>query len=74
MPGRPTALAYGRAGVLRIQIRLPILLCAVKTVEGDFRFCWIISPNVGQSKKISNDQELIQSDPISCPQNQKGNN
>ena len=24
------------------------------------------------SKKISNDQELIQSDPISCPQNQKG--
>ena len=27
-----------------------------------------------QSKKISNDQELIQSNPISCPQNQKGNN
>ena len=26
-----------------------------------------------QSKKISNDQELIQSDPISCPQNQMGN-
>ena len=26
----------------------------------------------GQSKKISNDQELIQSDPISCPQNKKG--
>ena len=25
-------------------------------------------------KKISNDQELIQSDPTSCPQNQKGNN
>ena len=25
-----------------------------------------------QSKKISNDQELMQSDPISCPQNQKG--
>ena len=24
-----------------------------------------------ESKKISNDQELIQSDPISCPQNQK---
>ena len=29
---------------------------------------------LGLSKKISNDQELIQSDPISCPQNQKGNN
>ena len=28
----------------------------------------------GQSKKISNDQELIQSDLTSCPQNQKGNN
>ena len=27
-----------------------------------------------QSKKISNDHELIQSDPISCSQNQKGNN
>ena len=27
-----------------------------------------------ESKKISNNQELIQSDPISCPQNQKGNN
>ena len=27
-----------------------------------------------KSKKVSNDQELIQSDPISCPQNQKGNN
>ena len=27
-----------------------------------------------QSKKISNDQKLIQSDPASCPQNQKGNN
>ena len=26
-----------------------------------------------KSKKISNDQELIQSDPIPCPQNQKGN-
>ena len=27
-----------------------------------------------KSKKISNDQELIQSDPTYCPQNQKGNN
>ena len=27
-----------------------------------------------ESEKISNDQELIQSDPTSCPQNQKGNN
>ena len=27
-----------------------------------------------KSKKISNDQELIQSDPTSCRQNQKGNN
>ena len=29
---------------------------------------------VVESKKMSNDQELIQSDPTSCPQNQKGNN
>ena len=27
-----------------------------------------------ESKKISTDQELIQSDPTSCPQIQKGNN
>ena len=27
-----------------------------------------------KSKKISNDQEPKQSDPTSCPQNQKGNN
>ena len=29
---------------------------------------------IPKRKKPSNDQELIQSDPISCPQNQKGNN
>ena len=29
---------------------------------------------ITQSKKISNDQELIQSDTTSCPQNQTGNN
>ena len=32
------------------------------------------SPVPKKNKKISNNQELIQSDPISCPQNQKGNN
>ena len=37
--------------LLRIKVQLPILLDAVKTVEGDFRFCWTISPNVGQTKK-----------------------
>ena len=30
--------------------------------------------NIQQSKTISNDQELIQSDPTFCPQNQNGNN
>ena len=28
-----------------------VLLCAVKTLEGDFRFWWTISPNVGQTHK-----------------------
>ena len=39
--------------LLHIKVRLPVLLhvCAVKTVEGDFRFCWMISPNVGQTHK-----------------------
>ena len=43
----------------------------------DFKKIWFLKKNqisTVQSKKISNDQELIQSDPISCPQNQKGNN
>ena len=35
---------------------------------------FILNISVEQSKGISNDQELIQSDPTSCPQNQKGKN
>ena len=34
-----------------MDVRLPVLLCAIRTVEGDFRFCWPISPNVGQTHK-----------------------
>ena len=34
----------------------------------------VLGPKYGQSKKISNDQELVQSDRTSCPQKQKGNN
>ena len=37
--------------MLRIKVWLPVLLCVVKTVEGDFRFCWTISPNVRQTHK-----------------------
>ena len=37
--------------LLHVAVRLPILSCAVKMVEGDFRFCWMISPNVGQTHK-----------------------
>ena len=37
--------------VLHINVRLPVLLCAVKTVEGDFRFRWTTTPNVGQTHK-----------------------
>ena len=36
--------------------------------------CLVNVDSVMQSKKISNDQELIQSDPTSCPKNQKENN
>ena len=35
---------------------------------------WVYLREMVQSKKISNDHELIQSYPTSCPQNQKGNN
>ena len=37
--------------LLHIKVRLPVLLCAVKTVEGDFRFRWTTTPNVGQTHK-----------------------
>ena len=37
--------------MLHIEVRLPVPLCAVKTVEGDFRFCWPTTPNVGQTHK-----------------------
>ena len=40
-------LSGGR--VLHINVLLPVLLYAVKTVKGDFRFCWMISPNVGKT-------------------------
>ena len=40
-----------RGWLLHIKVRLPVPLCAVKTVEGDFRFCWTITPNVGQTHK-----------------------
>ena len=43
--------AFIRVTLLHIKVRLPVLLCAVKTVEGDFRFCWTITPNVGQTNK-----------------------
>ena len=35
------------------------------------RIAYLHSHANKESKKISNDQELIQSDPISCPQNQR---
>ena len=38
-------------------------------VVGTVSWCFYL-----KSKKISNVQELIQSDATSCPQNQKGNN
>ena len=44
-------------------------LCALKDISLTCNF----TPKI-QSKKISNDQELIKSDPTSCPKNQKGNN
>ena len=37
--------------MLHIKVRSPVLLCAFKTVEGDFRFCWTTTPNVGQTHK-----------------------
>ena len=40
-----------QGSMLHIKVRSSGLLCAVKTVEGDLRFCLMISPNVGQTQK-----------------------
>ena len=45
--------------MLRIKVWLPVLLCAVKMVEGHFRFCWTISPNVGQTHKENPNLEFF---------------
>ena len=45
--------------LLHIKVRLPVLSCAVKTVEVDFRFCWMISPNVGQTHKENPNLEFF---------------
>ena len=49
-------------------------LVRVRSAEYTIGICFETAKNTKKNKKISNDQELIQSDPISCPQNQKGNN
>ena len=51
--------------------------CNVNWVSAHWLNSFKASPeekSMMESKKISNDQELIQSDPTSCPQNPKGNN
>ena len=45
--------------MLHIKVWLPVLLCAVKTVEGDFRFCWTTTPNVGQTHKENPNLEFF---------------
>ena len=54
---------------LHVQVRTH-----ARTHTGKRAHVLLITMSLKQSKKISNDQELIKSDPTSCPQNQKGNN
>ena len=46
-----TCCVFTFVQLLRIKVRLPVLLCAVKPVVGCFRFSWAISTNVGQTHK-----------------------
>ena len=64
-------------------VMMKMMMAVTLSLDADFVFlspciithCQLWIPDQpAQSKKISNDQELIQSDPTSCPQNQKGNN
>ena len=57
----PCAVCVENCIVLHIKVPLSVLLCAVKTVEGDFRFCWAISPKVearGRILFLSNSSSL----------------
>ena len=47
----PTGTYCHFGHLLHMAVRLRVLLCAEKTVEDDFRFCWMVSPNVGQTHK-----------------------
>ena len=53
-----------------VYAQVPVRSCVSVSVN----MCGSLYDTRVHSKKISNDQELIQSDPTSCPQNQKGNN
>ena len=53
-------------------IGIPMGTNCAPLVADLFLFCY--ERDFMKSKKIDNEQELIQSDPTSCPQNQKGNN
>ena len=46
----------------------------VENSEKNIKYFASLEKKRSEGKVKSNDQELIQSDPISCPQNQKGNN
>ena len=54
-----TGERMGTKYLLHIEVRLPVLLCAVKMVDGDFRFRWAISPNVGQAHKENPNLEFL---------------
>ena len=45
--------------MLNIKVWLPVLLCAVKMVEGDFLVCWTISPNLGQTHTMKTGQSRL---------------
>ena len=61
-----SAYKYTRTVIFKIN---EVHICKIH-----FKVHLIFKMNFKLSKKISNDQELIQSDPTSRPQNQKGNN
>ena len=62
----------GQPGKFRAPGRPVKLTANIKKVKKEMQNCMYVSGS--QSKEISNDQEVIQSDPTSCSQNQKGNN
>ena len=71
----PHAAGFCADGIFILAMYLVFTVyIGLSLLVGDIDYFLPSKLSVSKRKRISNDQELIQSDPTSWPQNQKGNN